>query len=97
MKIKPGCAEEYKRRHDEIWPDLKDEISRAGIQDYSIYLDDNTGMLYASMKLSDGHDAGSLPQNPVVRKWWSYMADIMETNPDNSPLEIPVREVFHMD
>ncbi len=97
MKLKPGFEEEYKRRHDEIWPELARELEAAGVRDYSIYLDEESGTLFAFQKLTDDNSADSLPQNPVVRKWWDYMADIMEVNADNSPVEKPLREVFHMD
>lgn len=97
MKLKKGFEDEYKRRHDEIWPELKEELTKAGISDYSIYLDENTLTLFAFQKLSDDNTADQLPNNPVVRKWWDYMADIMEYNPDNTPVAIGLKEVFHMD
>jgi len=97
MKIKAGFAAEYKRRHDEIWPELKEELSKAGVFDYSIYLDEETLSLFACQKLTDDNTADELPKNPVVRKWWDYMADIMEYDADNVPVMVPLREVFHMD
>ena len=97
MKLKKGFEDEYKRRHDQIWPELKEELTKAGISDYSIYLDRGTLSLFAFQKLSDDNTADELPNNPVVRKWWDYMADIMEYNPDNTPVIIPLKEVFHMD
>ena len=97
MKLKKGFEDEYKRRHDEIWPGLSAELEKAGVSDYSIFLDENTLTLFAVQKLSDDNTADDLPDNPVVKKWWAYMADIMDTNPDNSPVCIPLREVFHMD
>jgi len=97
MKLKPGFEAEYKKRHDEIWPELKAEISKAGVRDYSIYLDEQTLTLFAVQKLTGRNRAGGLPDSGVVRKWWAYMADIMETNPDNSPVEVGLKEVFHMD
>lgn len=97
MKLKKGFEDEYKRRHDEIWPQLKEVLTKAGISDYSIYLDENTLTLFAFQKLSDDNTADQLPNNPVVRKWWDYMADIMEYNPDNTPLAVGLKEVFHMD
>ena len=97
MKLKPGCAGEYKKRHDEIWPELKEELTKAGIYDYSIYLDEKTLTLFAFQKLSDDNTADELPNNPVVREWWDYMADIMEYNPDNTPVAIGLKEVFHME
>lgn len=97
MKLKPGFEEEYKKRHDEIWPELEDLLSKAGISDYSIYLDEETSTLFAFQKLDGGFDEEEVVNHPVVRKWWDYMQDIMETHPDNSPVEVTLKEVFHMD
>ena len=97
MKLKPGFEAEYEKRHDEIWPELSAELSKAGISDYSIYLDEKTLTLFAFQKLSDDNTADKLPNNPVVQKWWDYMADIMEYNPDDTPAVSPLKEVFHMD
>ncbi len=97
MKLKKGFEDEYKRRHNQIWPELKEELTKAGIADYSIYLDEKTLTLFAVQKLSNDNTADELPNNPVVRKWWDYMADIMEYNPNNTPVAIPLKEVFHMD
>lgn len=97
MKLKPGFEEEYKKRHDEIWPELENVLSEAGISDYSIFLDEETSTLFAFQKLKDGFDAKEVVNHPVVRKWWDYMQDVMETYPDNSPVEVPLKEVFHLD
>jgi len=97
MKLKKGFEKEYKRRHDEIWQELQDEISKAGIFDYSIFLDEKTLTLFAFQKLKHDNSADQLSQNPIVKKWWAYMSDIMETNPDLSPVCIPLGEMFHMD
>ena len=97
MKIKPGFESEYKKRHDNIWPEMCETLIKAGISDYSIYLDKETLTLFAFQKLSDENTADELPNNPIVRKWWDYMSDIMEYNPDNTPVAIPLEEVFHMD
>jgi L-rhamnose mutarotase len=97
MKLKPGNVAEYKKRHDEIWPELSREIRAAGISDYSIFLDEETLTLFAVQKLADKNSAAALPNSPVVRKWWDSMAPLMEVNPDNSPVVEPLREVFHLD
>ena len=97
MKLKPGFQAEYKRRHDEIWPELEQLLSEAGIQDYSIFLDEETLTLFAVQKLTDDFEPSLIPSHPIVKKWWAYMADIMETNPDQSPITKPLQEVFHMD
>jgi L-rhamnose mutarotase len=96
MKIKPGTAEEYKKRHDEIWPEIVQLLKKTGISEYSIFLDEDTNTLFAFQKQSGGASSQDLGSEPIVRKWWDYMADIMVTNPDNSPVTIPLREVFYM-
>ena len=97
MKLKPGVAAEYKKRHDEIWPELSREIRAAGISDYSIFLDEETLTLFAVQKLSAQNSATELPQTPIVRKWWDFMAPLMDVNADRSPVVKPLREVFHLD
>ena len=97
MRIKPGFEAEYRKRHDEIWPELSRLLKAAGIRDYSIYLDKNTGTLFAVQKLTDNNTNNDLPSHPLMKKWWAYMADIMETNPDNSPVSHPLEEVFYTD
>lgn len=97
MKLKPGFEAEYKKRHDEIWPELSETLKNAGVSDYTIWLDEATLTLFASWKLTDDNCVDKLPETEIVQKWWAYMADIMDTNPDHSPVCIPVTEVFHMD
>ncbi len=96
MKLKPGFEAEYKKRHDEIWPELAAELREAGISDYSIFLDRETLTLFAVQKLSEDNTADQLPETEIVKKWWKYMADIMATNPDDSPVCISLEEVFHL-
>ncbi len=95
MKLKPGFEAEYEKRHDEIWPELSKLLTISGVSDYSIFLDRETLTLFSVQKLSENHTADLLPSNPIVKKWWAYMAEIMETNPDNSPVCTPLPEVFH--
>lgn len=97
MKLKAGFEAAYKKRHDEIWPELEQLLSETGISDYSIFLDEETLTLFAVQKLADDFDEALIPNHPIVKKWWAYMADIMETNPDHSPVTKPLKEVFHMD
>ena len=97
MKLKPGVAAEYKKRHDEIWPELTRELRAAGISDYSIFLDEETLTLFAVQKLTDDNTAAALPQTAINKKWWDYMAPLMEVHPDNAPVCTELREVFHLD
>ena len=97
MKLLPGFEAEYKRRHDEIWPELAKELRDAGVSDYSIYLDPDSLSLFAVQKLSADNSADTLPERAIVKKWWAHMADIMETNPDDSPVIRELPELFHLD
>lgn len=96
MFLKAGFEAEYEKRHNEIWPELQILLKDAGVYDYSIFWDKDTNVLFAVQKTSGDGNSQDLGQNPIVQKWWAYMADIMETNPDNSPVSIPLKEVFYM-
>lgn len=96
MKLKPGVVEEYKKRHDEIWPALSKEIRDAGVSDYAIFLDEASLTLFAVQKLTPDNTAAKLPQTEIVKKWWAYMAPLMEINPDNSPVVHPLKELFYL-
>ncbi|WP_207495911.1 L-rhamnose mutarotase [Aridibaculum aurantiacum] len=96
MKLFPGKEAEYKKRHDEIWPELQALLKQTGISEYSIFLDATTNDLIGILKIDDPAALDQLPQHPVMQKWWKYMADIMETNEDSSPVSIPLQEVFYM-
>ena len=97
MQLKPGNKAEYEKRHDEIWPELSETLKKAGVSDYSIFLEKSTGKLFAVLQRPDNHDMELLPLDPVVKKWWAYMADIMETHPDNRPVEESLVKVFHLE
>ncbi len=97
MFLKPGCREEYKKRHDAIWPELAQMIKDTGVYDYSIFLDEETNILFGVQKQKGDSSSQDMGDNPVVKKWWDHMADIMEVNEDNSPVTIPLEEVFYME
>lgn len=96
MQLYPGFAEEYKRRHDALWPQLKALLKKSGIHDYSIFLDETTHTLFGVMEVDDPAQVDKLPEDPIMKKWWAYMRDIMETHPDNAPVSVPLTEVFHL-
>ena len=96
MKLFKGCEAEYKRRHDVLWPELLLLLKQAGVEDYSIFLDEETNDLFGYLTIDDGKKLDDLPNEPVMQKWWAYMKDIMETNEDNSPVNIPLKEVFYL-
>jgi L-rhamnose mutarotase len=98
MRLTSGNVAEYKKRHDEIWPELVEQLRKAGVQNYSIYYDEETKTLFAFQELTGDNTAASLPESEIVKKWWAYMNDgIMEYNDKGQPVSIELREVFHMD
>ena len=97
MKLNPGCAAEYKKRHDEIWPELRELLSAHGVHDYTIFHDPETNILFAINYEGEGSPINDLDADALMKKWYAHMADIMATNPDGSPTMKPLVEVFHMD
>jgi L-rhamnose mutarotase len=96
MKLFKGFEEEYKRRHDALWPELTGLLKTTGIEEYSIFLDEKTNDLFGVLKIDDQAKLDELPHHPVMKKWWAHMKDIMESNPDNSPVSVPLKEVFYL-
>ena len=97
MKLYEGMAEEYEKRHNELWPEMKEMIHEYGGRNYTIFLDKDTLTLFGYIEVESEEKWAKSSDTEICRKWWDYMADIMETNPDNSPVEIPIKEVFHLD
>jgi L-rhamnose mutarotase len=97
MRLKPGCEQEYRRRHDAIWPELTAALTQAGIRDYSIFLDEATLTLFAVLRLTSDNTRDELPSLPIMRRWWDYMAELMEVDPTNKPVDRALTPVFHMD
>ena len=97
MKLHPGQEEEYRRRHDELWPELEQLLKETGISDYSIFLDQETLHLFGVLNVNDPLRMDELPAHPVMQKWWAWMKDIMDSNPDNSPVSVPLQQVFHLE
>lgn len=96
MRLHPGMEAEYRKRHDEIWPELVELLHEAGVTDYSIHLDRETNILFGVLWRRDDHGMAALPDTPVMKRWWAHMADIMETHPTNEPVAIPLVTVFHL-
>lgn len=97
MKLKPGYATEYARRHSQLWPEMKQLLKKQGISNYSIFFDEETNTLFAYQEIDGDGSSQDLGNIPIVQKWWDYMSDIMEVNPDNSPISRPIRQVFFLE
>ncbi len=97
MNLHPGRADEYRRRHDAILPELVAILREAGVADYSIFLDEETNHLFAVLRRPADHGMDALPGHPAMRRWWAMMADIMETHPSNEPVAVALAPMFHLD
>jgi L-rhamnose mutarotase len=97
MFLNSGKRDEYKKRHDEIWPELTHLLREAGIRNYSIFLDEETNILFGYLERSDMHGMDRLPEHTVMRRWWDYMKDLMQTDATGAPIAIRIGEVFHLD
>ncbi|MFC2110299.1 L-rhamnose mutarotase [Bacteroidota bacterium] len=97
MKLNNGQKEAYTKRHNELWPELEKLLKENGVSEYSIFFDEETSILFAFQKVSGEGGSQDLANNEIVKKWWDFMADIMEVNPDNSPVSIPLEELFYME
>ncbi|MGL5315768.1 MAG: L-rhamnose mutarotase [Peptostreptococcaceae bacterium] len=96
MKLFDGFEEEYKKRHNELWPEMSNMISEFGGNNYSIFLDEETNYLFGYIEIDNEDLWSKTAETEICKKWWAYMADIMETNPDNSPVSIDLKSVFYL-
>lgn len=96
MKLYEGMAAEYEKRHHELWPEMKEMIHNYGGSNYAIFLDTETNILYGQLEVENEEKWAASANDPICRKWWDYMADIMETNADNSPVSKDLKEVFYL-
>lgn len=97
MQLNEGQKEEYIKRHNEIWPELKRLLKESGVSEYAIYLDEETNTLFAFQKVTENRGSQDLGETQIVKKWWKFMSDIMEVNGDNSPVTMELKEVFYLD
>jgi L-rhamnose mutarotase len=96
MQLFPGYEAEYRKRHEELWPELKQLLKESGISNYSIFLDETTNSLFAVLNAEDPAILERLPSNAIMQRWWKHMAEVMAANPDNSPVQFPLKEVFYL-
>lgn len=97
MNLNPGQAAEYEKRHDEIFPDLAVALKEAGVSDYSIWHDPESDHLFGILTRTDDHALDALPDTEICKRWWAFMADVMETDKNNVPTQIPLKKVFHLE
>jgi L-rhamnose mutarotase len=96
MSVNRGFEEEYRRRHQPIWRELQETLTAHGVHNYSIFLHAQTGQLFGYVEIEDEARWEAIARTEICQRWWAYMASVMPSNPDNSPISAPLQEVFHM-
>jgi len=96
MRVHPDAHTEYQRRHDALWPEMAALLRAQGVLDYTIWLDPRRSLLFAQVAVESKERWEAIARTPVCRRWWGYMRDVMETNPDESPIAEELHEVFHL-
>jgi L-rhamnose mutarotase len=97
MTLKPGCRQEYERRHQPIWPELQAFLREHGVTNYSIFLHRETDQLFAYAEIESEARWQEIARTEACQRWWAHMKDLMLTNVDNSPATTNLDEVFHLD
>jgi L-rhamnose mutarotase len=97
MSVYPGREEEYERRHRPIWPELERTLLEHGVRSYSIFLHEQTGVLFGYVEVESEERWAAIAGTEVCRRWWSHMKELMPTHVDESPVSLELREVFHIE
>ena len=97
MTLRPGCREEYERRHNPVWPEMEEVLSRHGVHNYSIFHRPGTDTLFAYAEIESEELWRRVAETEACRRWWAYMKDLMLTEADDSPVSETLIEVFHLD
>ena len=100
LEVRPGYEEEYKTRHDEIWPEMLDALKKAGIRNYSIFLRD--GILFAYFEYVGNDfaaDMRAMAADPETQRWWALMEPMQQKWASASAEDwwTNMTEVFHQD
>jgi L-rhamnose mutarotase len=96
LRLRPGTEAEYRRRHDEIWPEMRAMMQDAGILHYEIHLRREDGSLFAFIVRKPGSSMAAFPSNPVWQRWQKHMADILIQDAGGGPLRTPLERVFRL-
>ena len=97
MKVNPNAHEEYERRHKPVWTELQAVLKQHGVANYSIFLEKETNRLFGYAEIISEELWAKIAETEEGKRWWAFMKDLMPTNPDDSPVSIELREVFHLD
>ena len=97
FEIRPGTEDEYKRRHDEIWPELVDAIKGGGISNYSLFRRGTTIIAYCECEPDAATAFGKIGEHEANARWSAWFEDIIVSLTDEDGNLFVADEVWHLD
>lgn len=99
IQARPGLSEEYKRRHNPIWSELKQELQKHGVRNYSIFLHDSSEYLFGYFEVENEVLFNKLGEMEIMQRWWQHMTEVLicENDEDSKAKEEVLVEIFHLD
>jgi|SRR4051794_31714443 L-rhamnose mutarotase len=97
FEIKPGTEDEYKRRHDEIWPELVDVIKGAGVSNYSLFRRGTQIVAYCECEPDVATAFGKIGESEANGRWSEYFEDVIVSLTDEDGELRVAQEVWHLD
>jgi L-rhamnose mutarotase len=100
LKVKPEMIEEYKKRHENVWPEMQEALRRTGWHNYSLFLRDD-GLLFGYYEAEESHEAAvaGMAKEEVNQRWQDWMAPFFENlggGHADEGMQV-LEEVFHLD
>jgi L-rhamnose mutarotase len=96
MSVNPDMQSEYEHRHNPIWNELEEVLKSHGVHNYNIFINPETSQLFAYVEIENQERWDAIAQSAECRRWWTYMKDIMPSNPDHSPVSAELKRVFYL-
>jgi L-rhamnose mutarotase len=95
--IKPGTEDEYKRRHDEIWPEMVSALRESGISNYSLFRRGLEVIAYAECEPDAATAFAKMGATDVDRRWSEWFEEVLERRFGDDGEAMSVPEVWHLD
>lgn len=96
MFVNPKYHDEYQKRHEAIWLEMRTLLRAHGVHNYSIHLFAEQNLLFGYAEVDSEEQWVAIADTDVCKKWWDYMKDVMLSNSDNSPVSKSLKEVFYL-
>ncbi|KAB8163013.1 L-rhamnose mutarotase [Streptomyces sp. 3MP-14] len=98
LRVRPDRIDEYRRRHADVWPEMRAALTATGWHNYSLFLRDD-GLLVGYLETEDFEAAQrAMAATDVNARWQAEMGELFEALDDQRPDEAmkPLTEIFHL-